>query len=152
MQRKYEYRRRLPHYQSDSKAIFITFCTYERWILPEFARTICLDVCLRGNGVRFALHAAIIMPDHVHIVLMPLSDKDGPFSIPAIMQTIKGASSHRINAELAARRTVWQQESFDRVLRKEEHIADKTDYILENPVRAGLVKNSGDYPWLWQRY
>jgi putative transposase len=151
MLRKYEYRRRLPHYQSDFKAIFTTFTTYRRRILTDSARTICLEVCLEGNGKRFTLHGAVVMPDHVHMVFTPLSDENGFFSVADIMQAIKGASAHRINRALGGKGTIWQQESFDRVLRREERIADKLDYILANPLRAGLARSLGEYPWVWPR-
>jgi putative transposase len=49
------------------------------------------------------------------------------------------------------RGTVWQQESFDRALRREEDVDQKIDYMLENPVRAGLVRNPLDYPWIWRK-
>jgi REP element-mobilizing transposase RayT len=100
MLRKYEYRRRLPHYQSDLKAIFVTFATHQRRILSPIARTICLDICIFGNGKRFTLHGVVIMPDHVHIVFTPLFDENGFFSVAEIMQGIKGASAHRINYAL----------------------------------------------------
>ncbi len=129
----------------------MTFATYQRWTLPEPARTLCLDVILQGNEKRFVLHAAVVMPDHVHVVFTPLTDDNGPFSIAQIMQAIKGASAHRINAALRSTGRVWQEESFDRVLRREEHIGDKLDYILGNPVRAGLARLPGEYPWLWPR-
>ena len=151
MLRKYEYRRRLPHYQPDFKIFFITFCTYRRWELPARARQIVLDVCLRGDGKRFELLALVVMPDHVHVALNPLADMDGQVSLPKILQAIKSTSSHRINKELGHRGTVWQQESFDCALRREEHLASKIEYMLLNPVRAGLVRDPMAYPWMWRR-
>ena len=68
-----------------------------------------------------------------------------------IMQAIKGASAHRINKFLNRRGKVWQEESFDRALRKEEQVQEKLFYMLENPVRAGLARNPLDYPWIWRR-
>jgi REP element-mobilizing transposase RayT len=90
------------------------------------------------------------MPDHVHLVLAPKYDADGPVSIADIMQVIKGASAHRINKALGRRGKVWEEESFDRALRREESIGDKVDYIIGNPVGAGLVKNPLEYRWLWR--
>jgi REP element-mobilizing transposase RayT len=46
------------------------------------------------------LHAAVIMPDHVHLILTPSADKDGAFCIPQIMHAIKSESAHRINKAL----------------------------------------------------
>ncbi len=72
MQRKYEYRRKLPHYQPDFKAFFITFSTHHRWILPESVLHIVIDTCLAGNDRKFALHAVVVMPAHVHMALTRL--------------------------------------------------------------------------------
>jgi hypothetical protein len=36
-------------------------------------------------------------------------------------------------------------------LRKEEHAQEKVFYMLQNPVRAGLARNSLDYPLIWRR-
>jgi len=43
----------------------------------------------------------------------------------------------------------WQRDFFDHRLRREESLRDKSDYILQNPVRAGLVKRAGDWPYVW---
>ena len=150
MLRKYEYRRRLPHYQPDFKIFFITFCTYRRWELPGRARLV-LDVFLHGDGKLFELLALVVMPDHVHVALNPLGDMDRKVSLPEILQAIKSTSSHRINKEIGHRGTVWQQESFDRALRREEHLAGKIEYMLLNPVRAGLVCDPMAYPWMWRK-
>ncbi len=150
MLRKYEYRRKLPHYQPDHKAFFVTFPTYQRWILPETARDIVVETCLTGNDKKFHLYGLVVMPDHVHLVLIPLSDERGPISIAEIMQAIKGASAHRINHALGRKGKVWEQESFDRALRREESIIDKVEYILGNPVGAGLASNPLDYRWIWR--
>jgi putative transposase len=143
-----EYRRRLPHLQPDFKIFFITFCTYQRWILRPAARTIVVDSCVAGSGLRFELHGLVVMPDHVHLALTPLCRVEGPVPIPEITQAIKGASAHRINKLLNRRGKVWQEESFDRALRREEQVMEKLQYMMENPVRAGLVSNPLDYPWI----
>ena len=76
---------------------------------------------------------------------------DGQVSLPEILQAIKSTSSHRINKELGHRGTVWQQESFDRGLRQEEQLGDKIEYMLLNPVRAGLVRDPMAYRWMWRK-
>jgi putative transposase len=149
MQRVYEYRRHLPHYQSDYKAIFLTFSTHHRWILPPEARTLVLECCTWGNGTRLNLHGAVVMPDHVHLIFTPLYDGDGFYSIPEITQGIKSASAHKINRLLNRSGQVWQRESFDRVLRREESIHAKVEYMIQNPARAGLVRTATEYRWLW---
>ena len=89
------------------------------------------------------------MPDHVHLICLPLVDENGSISIPEITRTIKGESAHRVNRALDRSGRVWQDESFDHVLRGCESLREKVDYILQNPVRAGLVLRSDEYPWLW---
>ncbi len=91
------------------------------------------------------------MPDHVRLILSPLADEEGSFSIPQIMHAIKSESAHRINKALERQGKVWQDESFDHVLRGDESLATKMAYVLENPVRAGLVKTAADYRWMWRQ-
>jgi putative transposase len=145
----YEYRRHLPHYQSDNKVIFVTFSTYQCWILPPEARTIALDSCTWGNGARLNLHGAVVMPDYVHVIFTPLYNEKSLYSVAEIKQGIKGASAHKINGLLNRRGQVWQRESFDRVLRREESVRAKVEYMIRNPVRAGLVRSASEYRWLW---
>ena len=147
------YMRKLPHLQRDNKRHFVTFCTYQRWILPGWARTIVLRSCLHDNDVMHFLHAALVMPDHVHLIFTPLvnSQKHEFYSLPQIMCRIKGSSGQLINQELNRLGRVWQTESFDHVLRSSESLDAKIAYILENPVRARLVPEWKQYPWIWVR-
>lgn len=73
------------------------------------------------------------------------------YSLGEIMGAVKGASAHRVNKALGRKGTVWQAESFDHVLRSSESLDAKIAYLLENPVRAGLVGNWAEYPWLWRK-
>jgi putative transposase len=151
MQPKYEYRRRLPPHPKRQSAIFITFTTDRRWKLPAEAKDIVLECCLKENGNKFDLHTAVVMPDHAHLLLSLLRGADGwNFSWPQIIHAIKGASARKINVLLGRSGAIWQVEFFDRVLRSNDSLAEKVDYIYQNPVRAGLVKVEGEYRWLWR--
>src|SRR3954451_10775328 len=124
---KYRYRRRLPHLQKADSDLFITFCTAGRRILPEQARDLVLEHCLREGGIlpmagegarpapapRIHLHALVVMPDHVHLLLRPLRDEDGwPFPLLDILQCFKRTTAHRINRLLRTSGPVWEEESF----------------------------------------
>jgi putative transposase len=146
---KYHYRRMLPHHQWRGKIYFITFCAHDRQQLTHGSRDVILETCHAGNGKLFHLHAIVVMPDHVHLAISPMSDEDGEVPLPKILQAIKGASAHRINRYLGRRGRVWQDESFDRALRSTANLRGKIEYMLGNPVRAGLVSNPNDYRWLW---
>jgi REP element-mobilizing transposase RayT len=151
MPRKYDYRRRLPHIQKDNRPIFLTFTTCRRWKLPDTARDIVLDCCLAQNSRKLDLHASVVMPDHVHLILTPLRRQDGwTYSLPEIMHAIKGAAASRINRTLERSGPVWQEEFFDHVLRSNESLGEKVNYVCQNPVRAGLVRNETEYRWLWR--
>jgi hypothetical protein len=61
----------------------------------------------------------------------------------------KGASAHSVNRMLQRSGPVWQEESFDHVLRSNESFEENLEYIRQNPVRRGLVIRPEDYRWLW---
>ena len=151
VQRKYQYRRKLPHRQWEDKTYFITFCTRKRAVLNEGCRGLVLQTCLAGNGKLFELYAVVVMPDHVHLMLVPLADHNGTISVSEIMQAIKSTSSHRINKYLGRTGKVWQDESFDRAMREVENVSGRIEYMIGNPVRASLVESPFDYKWLWTR-
>lgn len=146
------YRRNLPHMQRDSTPHFITFGTKFRRILPDWARDIVLGCCVHDHGLRYRLRVAIVMPEHVHVILTPLADEARHIiiSLAEILQAIKGASAHAINRHAGNYGAIWQEESFDRVVRSSESLDAKVAYILENPVRRGLVDNWRQYKWIWQ--
>ena len=151
------YRRNLRHLQRDFKPHFITFVTKFRWTLPEWARDIVLSCCSHDHQKKYELHVAVAMPDHVHIILTliltPLIDgrRSQIFSLIEIMRGIKGASGRRINQRTGMHGAVWQEESFDHVLRCSEGLDAKVEYVLQNPVRKGLVADWRQYRWAWRR-
>jgi REP element-mobilizing transposase RayT len=147
------YRRNLPHLQRDYKPHFITFVTKNRRALVDWARQIVFDCCLHDHRKRYNLRVVVVMPDHAHMILTPLVDEVGRrmFPLPEIMKALKGTSSHAINRRLGAHDVLWQEESFDHVLRSSESLDAKIDYILQNPVRAGLVSVASEYRWSWRK-
>lgn len=150
---KGSYCRNLPHIQAEDKTLFVTFATHERWELPESVRSLVIEHCLYHHGIKMQVHGVIVMPDHVHMVFTPLRDPKGRvFGLAEIMNGIKGASAHRINQALNRRGSVWQDESFDHILRSDEDIRSKVEYICQNAVRKALVKRAEDYSWLWREW
>ncbi len=125
----------------------------QRWIIPERVRNVVLESCLHENGIKIDLKVAVVMPDHVHMIFTPLTNREAMevYSLAEIMNGVKGASAHRVNRILGRRGTVWQAESFDHVLRSSESLDAKILYLLENPARAGLVARWEDYRWLCRK-
>ena len=146
----YRYRRRLPHYQKADATIFATFCKLTREPFPDRARDMVLEHCVYEHGKRIEMYVAVVMPEHVHMLFRPLRYEDGwPFLLHKILRSIKGISARDINKLLRTSGPVWQDESFDHVVRSDESLLSKADYIRMNPVRRGLVKRPDDYRWLW---
>ena len=157
-------RRNLPHFERPWGKYMVTFSTLDHDILSEAERSIVLESILHARNLgQIHLYAACVMPDHVHLLIEPQIKSHTPDSDPAfytlteILQPLKSATSHRI---LKERRRVlqndnikhlWNQESFDRLIRSESDLIEKYDYIIGNPVADGLVKHARDYAWSWCR-
>jgi REP element-mobilizing transposase RayT len=140
------YRRNLPHLRAHAKTYFVTFCTHKRSILEPIARDIALSCCANEHRKSCWLESAVVMPDHAHLLLTP----DGDEVLETIVGRIKSVSARQINRVLEKRGHVWQHESFDYILRSTDDVRKKAEYILWNPVRAGLVKTIDEYKWVWR--
>ena len=101
---------------------------------------------------RYQLLAYCIMPNHVHVLIFPLKDENGNIFAPAgITYSWKRFTSSRINKLLGKSGNLWLRESFDRMVRDEEELGRTVEYILQNPVKVGLVSEwnqwRGSYLW-----
>ena len=95
------------------------------------------------NGTRLTLHAAVIMPNHVHCLMEPLEG----FKLSELLKSIKSYSAHEINKRLGRKGAFWQNESYDHIVRSEKQYARYVHYIRENPIKANL--REGMY-WLYE--
>jgi REP-associated tyrosine transposase len=87
--------------------------------------------------------AGVLMPDHLHMVLGPMEDRD------AKLGNVVAAVKRWMRQELKAS-WKWQPGSFDRLLRSNESLHAKWLYVEENPVRAGFVKRYEDWPYRYE--
>jgi REP-associated tyrosine transposase len=129
---------------------------------PEIADKVAENLH-RHDGDTYRLDAYSIMSNHVHTVFKPLVS-DGVImeilkapelasSIPAlskIMQAIKGRSARECNLILGRSGTFWEHESFDRVIRAGK-FERTVRYVLNNPVKIGIVEHWKDYRWNYCR-
>jgi REP element-mobilizing transposase RayT len=100
----------------------------------ERTRKILKDSLLHGDGEEAELAAAVIMPNHVLLIIRPL--EGNPLEI--YLQRRKRHSAREINRVLGRRGQVWQEESFDRIVRDTEHLWRCLQYIGRNPRKARL--------------
>ncbi len=87
--------------------------------------------------------AWVLMPDHAHW-LVQLGDGDG---LASLANRLKSAIARTYNRRLDRTGPVWARAYHDHALRKEEDLVAAARYLVANPVRAGLVKRAGDYPF-----
>ncbi len=95
---------------------------------------------LYQNGKRYSMHAFCIMPNHVHALITPYSNKnDYKKTLSTITQTWKRHTARQINLLLNRSGSVWSAETYDHLVRSESEFARIVSYILNNPVKANLV-------------
>ena len=145
-----ETRRHLPHWQIGHSVYFVTFST-RKIVLPDKARQIVLDACRFWHGKKIRLHLVCVMPDHVHALVEPLEEsRKNYFNLSQILHSIKSYSAHEINKILERSGTLWEEESWDRIVRDEKDYVEKWAYIWNNPIKAALCENGEEYPFLWE--
>jgi REP element-mobilizing transposase RayT len=125
---------------------FVTFCTRDRLFLPSAARDEVFVSCIHDHHVFCWMDRFVVMPDHVHLIVAPYENS----TLDLVIGRIKSASSYRINRLLKRSGALWQRDSFDHLIRHDESLTEKREYIANNPVRAGLVKDWRDYKWFWR--
>ncbi len=123
----------------------ITTVTHGRQpLFHDFSLARCVVFALMNTTVAKQADtlAYVIMPDHIHW-LMQL--KRGNLS--QAVQKVKSKSGYDINHLCQRSGQIWQRGFHDHALRKEEEVKAVARYIVANPLRAGLVKSIGDYPF-----
>jgi REP element-mobilizing transposase RayT len=124
---------------------FVTFCTHQR-------RKLLASDTVHAAFVAFASQANprhniavgryVIMPDHVHLFVRGPDD----FQLGRWIGILKQTLGKEIE-QAGTSSPIWQRGFFDHVLRSDESYSQKWNYVRENPVRAGLVTNAGDWPY-----
>ena len=140
------YRHYLPHWELQGSTYFITACVDLKIGTPFLNQDLALcveEIILQNHQLTYLLHAYVIMPDHLHLIIKPLPEN----SLSEIMKAIKGRSAHLLNRYMKRTGKFWQKENFDHLIRHGVDMRDKWDYIRENPVSAKLVERGQDYPF-----
>jgi REP element-mobilizing transposase RayT len=121
----------------------------ERWLDQGMGRCVLREPSLAAfvtealhhfDGERYELGCSVIMPNHVHAIVRPMLAET--FSLEDILGSWKKYSARRINGALGDEGELWQDESYDRIIRDEEHLWRVIQYIGANASRAGLPLES----------
>jgi REP-associated tyrosine transposase len=124
---------------------FITTKTLNNY--PFFSNSTnaeCLVSCLLFGQKKnwFDLVAFVIMPDHLHLIIIPRGK-----NISQSMHSIKSFSSKEINKNSRHKGSIWQASFRDLALWAEEVVVEKINYIHNNPVRKDLVSDPENYQY-----
>jgi REP element-mobilizing transposase RayT len=149
-------KRNLPYFERPWSKYAVTFSTRNHRQLTPRERDIVFQSIVHGaEHNQYELYVACVMPDHVHLLFEPqVKEQDASgetifWSMTEILQGIKSASAHRINKAAGAQGPIWENESFDRLIRSERDLQEKFHHIARNPWDANIVKQNEDYPWMW---
>lgn len=135
------------------------------WLKDERVAKIVADALHYRDGKVYRLDAYCIMSNHVHAVFAPFLSaaelrevllpeglrfisKNPP--LDRIMKSLKGYSAWEANGAIGRRGTFWQRESYDHVVRDNAEFDRIVKYVLNNPVKAGLVKEWQEWKWSYR--
>jgi len=131
----------IPSRATSHGTFFVTSRTYNRRRLfqKEANAQLFLETLqhYRREG-RYKLHAFVVMPDHIHLLLTPQD-----IALERVMQLIKGGFSRRLPSKLP----LWQRGFTDHRIRDREDFLKHRAYIHDNPVRGRLCQRPEDYPY-----
>lgn len=122
--------------------------TGPRWLgEPQIAQLVQESLHYRDGKV-YDLDTFCIMSNHAHVMFTPLPESEERYyALPAIMQSLKGFTARQANVLLGRDGQFWQHESYDHIVRNERERQRIRRYILQNPVKAGLVRSWDEWPW-----
>jgi putative transposase len=133
-------------YTSTSHVCFITIRAYlnqspfERHDLNQ----LILDVLQEEQErQRCTVFTYCLMPDHLHFLVSPRQDG---VSVLTFTERFKGKSTNR-SWTVGWHGRLWQPRYYDHIVRAEEDLQAIAEYILNNPVRRGLVESVEGWPW-----
>lgn len=130
----------MPHWELDDAVYFITFNTIDT-IFSDEEILLVKEHLISGNEKFYDLYAAVIMSNHGHMILKPLQD----YSLSRIMKGIKGVSANKLNKVRNSEGSIWQDESFDRIIRDADEFEEKLLYMYNNPIKAGITEDTSQY-------
>ena len=121
------------------------------WLANPQVASIVSDALHHRHGRAYDLLAFCIMPNHVHLVCTPLQREDGTYyAIHRILQSLKRHTARQANKVLRRQGTFWQAESYDHVVRDADELTRIVQYVMSNPVKAGLVSEWEAWPWTFK--
>ncbi len=136
-------RRKLPHLTLRDATYFVTWRCQAGVRLADNERSIAMSALTHFDDDRCRVHAAIVMPDHVHWLVQPRDEHE----LEDLVSGVKRFSARKINESRRASGSIWDPERFDHIVRNEHMLSKFIVYMAMNPVKAGLVSKPSEYAW-----
>lgn len=133
-------------YAGSSSVCFITICSYRRqtaFLTDDLNRVLIHTLRAESQRRNLDVYAYCLMPDHLHFLIRPT--KDG-VSVLEFTQQYKGKTTN-FSWKLGWQGKLWQPRSYDHIVRRQESLIAISEYVLNNPVRRGLVQNSEEWKY-----
>ncbi len=102
---------------------------------------------LKFQNQRYLLSCFTVMPNHIHLAICPQPG----FKLEELMQAMKGYVARKVNRILGRCGRLWEQESYDRIIRDEEHLWRVVQYIGNNACAAGLARQTWKH-WIHEQW
>jgi putative transposase len=123
------------------------------WLRDPRIAELVIESLHHRDGRVYDLDAFRTMPNHVHLVYTPLPKADGTYhAMSAIMHSLKRYTARQANLLLGREGSFWQSENYDHVVRDEAEWRRIITYVLNNPVKAGLVQHWEEWPWSYCKH
>lgn len=100
-------------------------------------------LCEASARARCAIHAYVMMGNHVHLLLTP-ADEGGP---ARMMQALGRRYVRYFNGRYARTGTLWEGRYRSTLVDSHSYFFACSRYIELNPVRARIVEHAAQYPW-----
>jgi len=121
------------------------------WLKEPSIGNMVMQALRHYDGERYTLYAFVVMPNHVHALVRPHAG----FTLSQILHTWKSFTAHEAQKIAEASglsipkgEAFWQRESYDHLIRDEADFEQILEYIIQNPVKAGLCDKPEDWPYL----
>jgi REP element-mobilizing transposase RayT len=145
--------RDLPHWEDPGATYVVRFSVWRGcgvFLDSAEIAPIVVAALRYQHGRRYWLYDYTVMPEHVHVIIKPITRKGKAEHLWQILRDLKGWMARRINDELRRSGSLWRDESWDRIIRDDVEYDQWSEYILRNAQEAGLVEDPCDWPW-WGR-
>jgi REP element-mobilizing transposase RayT len=107
------------------------------------AKIVVNELLKTAKDLKFRILCYCLMPDHLHIIVSP---GESTLPLSKFLNIFKGRTTE-VFKDKENLRKIWQRSAFDHVIRTEENLKAVIEYIMNNPVRKGIVEKADEYPY-----